>query len=68
MKIKITILKQRNLLHNHPLMRKGGVHEKSKKTKRRLDKQKLRDEWGSLMIFTKSVIKEFHLHGNLTKT
>lgn len=35
----------RNLLHDHPLLRKGGVHEKSDKTKRRIEKQKLKKEW-----------------------
>jgi len=35
----------RNPFHNHPLLRKGGVHEKSNKTKRRIDKQRLKKEW-----------------------
>ena len=61
MKIKISIKKPRNPLHENPLMRKGGVHEKSKKTKRRIEKQNLKNEWSSLMIFLNSVIKEFHL-------
>ncbi|MFV2059799.1 MAG: hypothetical protein ACC653_03890 [Gammaproteobacteria bacterium] len=66
MKIKINIKKVRNPLHANPLMRKGGVHEKSKKTKRRIEKQKLKDEWGSLIIFLSSVIKERHLNLNRT--
>ncbi len=37
--------KTRNLLHNHPLLRKGGMHEKSRKAKRRSDKQALRKAW-----------------------
>lgn len=37
--------KVRNTLHDHPLMTKGGVHEKSKKAKRRTEKQKLQKEW-----------------------
>jgi len=37
----------RNPLHDHPLMRKGGVHEKSDKAKRRNEKQKLKYEWCS---------------------
>jgi len=37
--------KIRNPLHDHPLMKKGGVHEKSKKTKRRTEKQQLKKEW-----------------------
>ncbi len=61
MKIKISITKVRNPLHDHPLLRKGGVHDKSKKTKRRCEKQKLRNEWRSLMTFLISIIKEPHL-------
>jgi len=37
--------KPRNLLHNHPLLRKGGVHEKTRKAKRRSEKQALRKAW-----------------------
>jgi len=61
MKIKIQILKPRNPLHDNPLMRKGGVHEKSKKSLRRVGKQKLKNEWGSLIIFKFSIIKKFYL-------
>ena len=61
MKIKISIKKPRNPNHDNPLMRKGGVHEKSKKSKRRLEKQNLKNEWSSLIVFLNSVIKEFHL-------
>jgi len=44
--MKIKRLKERNPLYDHPLMRKGGVHEKSDKTKRRIAKQKLKIcEW-----------------------
>ena len=35
----------RNLLHNHPLMRRCAVHEKPIKTKRRHAKIILRQEW-----------------------
>ena len=38
----------RNLLHNHPLLQKGGVHRKSKKAERKQDKQALRKAWFSL--------------------
>ena len=37
--------KVRSPLHDHPLMTKGGVHEKSKKAKRRTEKQQLKKEW-----------------------
>ena len=44
--------KMRNPMHDHPLMRKGGVHEKPYKAKRKDEKQKLKKEWCSLMIFS----------------
>ena len=37
--------KPRNTLHNHPLLHKGGVHEKTHKAKRHNDKQALRKAW-----------------------
>jgi len=37
--------KNRNLLHNHPMLRKGGVHQKTRKAQRRGDKQALRKAW-----------------------
>jgi hypothetical protein len=45
------ITRQRNLLHNHPLLAKGDTHSKSNKSKRRLDKVKIRKEWLPLNIF-----------------
>lgn len=46
MKVKVKRLKERNPFHDHPLMRKGGVHEKSEKTKRHIAKQQLKNgEW-----------------------
>jgi len=48
---KVTKNKPRNPFHNHPLMFKGGVHEKSDKAKRRTEKQKMKKEWCSLIIF-----------------
>ena len=39
--------KIRNPLHGHPLLRKGGVHKKSQKAKRRQEKQALRKAWRS---------------------
>ncbi|MBW9267889.1 MAG: hypothetical protein K1563_18150 [Candidatus Thiodiazotropha sp. (ex. Lucinisca nassula)] len=40
--------KPRNLLHNHPMLRKGGVHDKTNKAHRRKAKQNLRKAWFSL--------------------
>lgn len=37
-------LRRRNPLHNHPLLFKGGVHRKSNKSKRRIEKIKLKKE------------------------
>lgn len=37
--------KPRNLLHDAPLLRKGGVHEKPHKAQRRQQKIALRREW-----------------------
>ena len=37
--------RQRNLLHNHPLLHKGGAHCKSNKSRRRLEKVKMKKEW-----------------------
>lgn len=46
MKEKMKHAKLRNPFHNHPLMKKGGVHERSDKSKRRIEKQKLKNgEW-----------------------
>ncbi len=35
----------RNHLHNHPLLRKGGSHQQSTKSKRCSDKVNLKREW-----------------------
>ena len=37
-KKKPALNRQRNILHDHPMMKKGGVHQKTKKAKRMLDK------------------------------
>lgn len=42
-------LKPRNPFHDHPLMRKGGPHEKTNKARRKGEKQALRKEWRSLL-------------------
>ena len=43
--------KPRNPFHDHPLMSKGGIHEKNNKQKRKRDKQKWKKEWCSLNLF-----------------
>jgi hypothetical protein len=50
--------KARNLLHDHPLLRKGGRHEKTYKAKRRKEKQELRKSWFSLSAYC--VLRENH--------
>lgn len=35
----------RNALHDHPLLKKGAAHGKSRKAERRGDKVKQRREW-----------------------
>ena len=46
----------RNPLHDHPLMQKGGAHEKPYKTKRSKDKQKLKKEWCCLITFQQVIL------------
>ena len=48
MKKRKAHLRGRNLLHDHPLLRKGGVHEKTNKAKRKSERQSLKREWGVL--------------------
>lgn len=44
--MKMKRIRQRNPFHDHPLMRKGGVHEKSEREKRHVAKQQLKNsEW-----------------------
>lgn len=50
----------RNPLFNHPLMTKGGAHEKTKKAQRRQARQQLRKEWGVLMALLASAIRRHH--------
>lgn len=45
-------LSRRNPLHNHPLLFKGGVHRKTNKSKRRLEKVKMKKEWFPQSIFS----------------
>lgn len=54
MKTKLKKLKVRNPLHGHPLLQKGGVHEKSKRTLRRNTRQQLRKEWFALILISPS--------------
>lgn len=56
----------RNPFHNHPLMLKGGVHEKTHKAIRKGMKQKLKKEWCSLMAFIQCyLITPFFCTGSL---
>jgi len=51
MKTKVASNRLRNPFHDHPLMKKGGVHEKSDKAKRRIAKQKLKMVSGMNKVF-----------------
>ena len=56
----------RNPFHNHPLMRKSGVHKKTNKAKRKDEKQKLKKEWCSLMALIQCYLKTpFNCVGSL---
>ncbi|MBT3013731.1 MAG: hypothetical protein KUF77_10250 [Candidatus Thiodiazotropha sp. (ex Lucina aurantia)] len=50
--------KPRNPLHNHPMLRKGGVHDTTNKAQRRKAKQNLRKAWSSLSTYC--VLREDH--------
>ena len=59
---KKTRLRLRNPLHNHPLLKKGGVHKKSTKAIRQADKVKIKKEWLPQSIFTQIFFGESNLH------
>ena len=40
----------RNTLHDHPLMKRGGVHEKSVKAQRQQEKMQLKKLWRYLKV------------------
>ena len=50
-------IKQRNPFHDHPLLRKNAVHQKTNKAKRKNAKQKLRNEWSSLSTLSQVLLK-----------
>jgi hypothetical protein len=52
--------RMRNLLHNHPLLRKGGEHRKSNKALRQQTRQALRRGWRSLMAVLMTVMRQRH--------
>jgi hypothetical protein len=56
--------KPRNLLHDHPLLRKGGVHAKSRKSERRSTKVGIRREWCPHSAFAQSVVSTPLLAGS----
>lgn len=48
--------KARNLLHDHPLLSKGGAHQKSQKAMRKHAKQVLRKgSWSDLNTFMQCI-------------
>ena len=59
--------KQRNPFHDHPLMSRGGVHEKTNKQKRKGEKQKWKKECCSLITLIQCYLKTpFNCAGSLT--
>lgn len=68
MKMKLKKPKVRNPLHDHPLLKKGGVHEKSKKTLRRNARQQLRKEWFALMRISPSRMNANYSNNSSTYT
>ena len=60
-------LKRRNLLHNHPLLFKGGVHKKSNKANRRQTKQSLLNERLLQNLFSQVNFGEAFRLSGLTK-
>jgi len=44
-KVEKSVASHRNLLHDHPLLRKCTVHGKSRETERRDAKVRLKHEW-----------------------
>jgi hypothetical protein len=60
MKRPIKNMRMRNLLHNHPLLRKGGEHCKSNKALRQQTRQALRRGWRCLMAVVVTVIRQRH--------
>lgn len=62
MKSKNKRSKVRNPLFEHPLMRKGGVHEKTEREKRHISKQKLKNgEWNEQSILVSILFIPFSL-------
>ncbi|MFK7816506.1 MAG: hypothetical protein AB8B92_09225 [Gammaproteobacteria bacterium] len=57
-KAKITKLSRRNLMHDHPLLSKGGLHQETHKSKRFLNKIKIKKEWLPQSIFSKLYFAE----------
>ena len=55
-------LRRRNPLHNHPLLFKGNVHRKTRKSIRHRENIKLKKEWLPQNIFTKVYFGESYLH------
>ena len=54
--------KPRNPFYQHPLMRKGAVHQKSNKALRNQNKRSLRREWSEQSLFlTKSALLRLFL-------
>lgn len=58
---KTQIVKRRNPLHDHPLLKKGGVHQKSKTSQRQKIKVALKKaQWPEQTILMKGMFCSGH--------
>ena len=58
-KIEIKQARNRNPLHNHPLLKKGGVHKKTNKAVRKHNKQSIKKEWAEPIVL-QNIIRSAH--------
>lgn len=53
--------RMRNPLHDHPLLKKGGKHQKPNKALRQQARQALRRGWRCLMVVVVTGMRQRHL-------
>jgi len=53
MKSKQSKVPRYNPYHDHPLLKKGGIHQKSNKAKRKADKQALKKRGDDVIVLVK---------------
>lgn len=65
-KLPTNLSRHRNNLHDHPLLSKGGIHCKCYKSKRRIDKMKMKKEWRPQNVFLTVCFGESILTNTIT--